>query len=615
MPPLARSHDGFFRPGNVTEVQRLVTEAQSLRIPVRVRGSGHSVAGAIITPDFATAHDRVVAISLDRMRAVRITPDNDGAHALVEVEAGCHLGRDPYDPSGTSTWPNSLNYQLQAAGYALDDLGGITHQTVAGFMMTGSAGGSTRHTLADDILRIQLVNGLGELVDLRRDDPDDSRRALFFAAGVSVGLLGIVVKVWFRVARSYNVVGKEVTSAVATAAVDLLGPGDAQRPSLESFLRSTPYSRLLWWPQHNFERVQIWQAERQEPSEGFQRKPFLEFGRSAQVTALAGSLFYTVIGNLDDLTVVPSKLHNWYRQLDETIDGDDDENACDMPSAADAAAASTASVDDVMHELQQRFSRAIERHPHLNDGCESERADVRTLLDEGDDNDGPLHNLLSRVLIKLFKLLIDGSLDSWLGRLLGKWLKDELPLLIDNILDPFVPEGTKTFQECWMCALPMDNQMDDQLWPTDFTELWIPARKTEAVMKKLNSLYAGGGDPAAAYQATGSFCCELYAAAKSPFWLSPAYGADVFRVDVFWFGLNAGNPDQVYFPQFWDLLEEFSFRPHWGKYLPPASAKWRAYYREQLPQLEAFLRLRAAADPQQLFVTDYWREHLGITDA
>ena len=43
--------------------------------------------------------------------------------------------------------------------------------------------------------------------------------------------------------------------------------------------------------------------------------------------------------------------------------------------------------------------------------------------------------------------------------------------------------------------------------------------------------------------------------ATSTFFLSPASGSHAFRVDVFWFGTNQGNPVTGFFPQFWDVLE------------------------------------------------------------
>lgn len=72
-----------------------------------------------------------------------------------------------------------------------------------------------------------------------------------------------------------------------------------------------------------------------------------------------------------------------------------------------------------------------------------------------------------------------------------------------------------------------------------------------------------------------------------------------------------GVPDQP----FWDLLQHngVPFRPHWGKYLPSPTAPFGpAYYQQVYPRLGDFLAKRAAYDPQQIFVTDYWRAQLGI---
>jgi hypothetical protein len=94
--------------------------------------------------------------------------------------------------------------------------------------------------------------------------------------------------------------------------------------------------------------------------------------------------------------------------------------------------------------------------------------------------------------------------------------------------------------------------------------------------------------------------------------MSPAYGTDVFRVDVFWFAKNDGSPSDEFYPRFWEALKPFGFRPHWGKILPPASAAWAAYYRANMPKLGAFLELRARLDPDRVFLTEYWRKNLGI---
>ena len=324
--------DGYFHPGTENEIQEAVWSALQSAPPkqIRVRGSAHSVARAIYTDGYSgdgALPDGPVNIMLDSLRAIgQITPiEGDPDHAMVEVEGGCNLGSDPYDPTGTSTLENSLNHTLQQAGWALDDMGGISHQTVSGFLSTGSSGGSIMYSVDDNVFGFNLIDGTGKLWVLNRNDPDPEMRDMFFAAGVSMGLLGIISKVRLRVRRAFNLSGSQDTGAIAgNPIVDLFGPGTAEIPSFEKFLRDTPYTRLMWWPQYGFERVQVWQAQRIDPTPGFTPKPYVEID---QLQSLAGSLFYTIIGNLDNLPAARSKLNTWFEHFCETISDASDSNA------------------------------------------------------------------------------------------------------------------------------------------------------------------------------------------------------------------------------------------------------------------------------------------------
>lgn len=612
---ISRGADGYFHPKTEEELRALILHAGSANQKLRVRGASHSVSGAIYTDGYdgsGAPPTGALEVMLDRYRALTITADPaTPGHAIVEVEAGCNLGKNPYDPTHSSTWENSLNYQLQARGYALDDLGGISHQTISGFLATGSSGGSIQFSIDDNITRLRFIDGLGEIHDVARDDVDPRKRDLFAAAGVSMGLLGVLSKVWLRVRPSYNLVGQQATTSTDAAAMDLFGDGSAGKPSLAEYLKQTPYARLMWWPQHGFERMQVWQAARVEPTPDFTPAPYEELGGAPQLASLAGSLFYTLVGNLDDLSQVPPKLTAWYAHLEGDLDGAPDINAGVYPGRVTARPRYT--VTDVLDWLRSRLTTSLARQGARYDADPVASQRGQGLLDVARATiEGSFTLSLAHAVTKLIELLLDGALESLPAQLLATWLEKEMPYVIDTILDPFVTLGTAPWQDTWMCGLPMDNQMDDQLWPTEFTELWIPIEKTAQVMRALRDFYAGGGEAKQAYEHTGAFSCELYATAPSPFWLSPSYGGAVFRVDVFWFALNAGKPTDDFYPRFWRLLKDFDFRPHWGKYLPPASAEWQSYYRGNIPMLERFLALRAELDPKQIFVTSYWREHLGI---
>jgi len=202
----------------------------------------------------------------------------------------------------------------------------------------------------------------------------------------------------------------------------------------------------------------------------------------------------------------------------------------------------------------------------------------------------------------------------WILKLLMRivgWLypKHILPLVI-NLFNPVDSKSDppQKFWDTWWDGLPMDNKVDDKLMPVDFTEIWIPIEKSKDVMTALRDFYRQNG-----FKATGSFSCEVYSAKKSVFWMSPSYDRDVIRIDIFWFGYNSGSPSENYYPQFWNLLmknTDFSCRFHWGKYMPVAPE----YLKKQYPKWDEFMLLRNKMDPDQIFVTDYWRKHLGIPE-
>jgi hypothetical protein len=526
--------DGYYHPASDEEVRGLILRAIEERLQVRVRGSGHSIKYAIYTDSFGKAQDKGgIEMMLDQLNfegsdeKVRI----DITAPEVRVKAGCHLGMDPYDLAGVSNLVNSLLYQLDQKGLAVPDLGGIIHQAVGGFLSTGSSGGSLMASFGDQLIGLRLISGTGEILDLRKDRATDAD--LFFAAGVSMGLFGIITEATFTLVPRFNIIGEQTTTTVADCPIDLFGDGGSGKLSLEQYLNETQYARLMWWPQQKVERMEVWKARDMKESdynqqtgspEHFKPKPYMEFpafgnsdiptesGSEALAEAIGG-LFYSLAGN-------------W-------------------------------------HLLLRKLNPSWP--------------------------------------VKLFLNLI-----AWVypGHVLPAVIKSFVPL--DTELDPIShqPSGPQRFWDVWWHGLPMDNDIDDRLMPTDFTEIWIPLSKTSEVMSKLRDFYAENG-----YGATGSYSCELYAAKQSDFWMSPSYGQNMFRVDVFWFGYNEGDPAINYYPQFWDLLtKNFECRFHWGKHMPVNPD----YLARQYPKWKEFMALRERMDPKQIFVTQYWRDRLGI---
>jgi D-arabinono-1,4-lactone oxidase len=501
----------YFLPKDESDVIDLVKQAHAANERISLRGSAHSTP---LIPSLEKSGPKCRYVMLSQMNHVLSFDTKKG---IVKAQAGIHLGLDPYDPSGLSTLENSLLYQMDQQGWAVPDLGGITHQSLAGFISTGSSGGSTQYDFHDAILAIDMICCTDKGVEKKTfarpvpDNPDDP----FYGALVSMGCFGIIVAVTLQGVPRFNISGQEAVTMVKDCAIDLFGKGTKKKPSFQKFLQQTEYTRLIWWPQPNVNKMVVWQAKRVKYSAKFKPKPYQEvpwIAGSALPASLGADILFTSIGTF------PSWL------------------------------------EKVMSKDSPEFKGMVQYAK-------------------------------------------------------AKFYSEILPIICQYFVPLDDPKkGPQKFRDYGWTGLPMDNQMNDRLMPVWFTELWIPINRTQEVMKALQKFYAKGP------KYTGSFCCEIYAARKSPAWLSPSYGTDVIRIDVFWFAGNEGSPADAFYPLFWKELARFNFRPHWGKFLPPATGPQGArYLKKQYPKWKNWMTLRQSLDPNGVFLNDYWRTHLGIS--
>lgn len=557
---IARGDDGYYHPRNESEVTALVKYAVANALQIRVRGASHSTAWSIFTdPVGGLPENRTLTrhppagsnldLSLDKINDLQWI---DEANGIAEAGAGIHLGADPYNPLGRADLDNSLLFQLFEKGWGVNDLGGITHQTLAGFASTGSSGGSLQHEL-DNIIGFRVVDGRGDVAWIELGDPE------FEAMRVSVGLLGIITRVRLKLNKSFRVVGDEVTTSTdAQCPIDLFGPGTATQPSLQQFLTDTPYSRLLWWPQQGAERVVIWQADRIDtpPPPGFMPVPYQEFAPDlgGWTEQLLGSIFYSLLGN-KGFSAVPKLFHGYVRYWH-----------CVTRLWAPKVSAPIAAVGALLVTLIIAVVMAI---PEL------------------------LFILLPGLLARLFPTAL-GVFQPMTGKD-GPTRFDDFywrSLCMDNTADDILM-GTE-FTEIWVPIQYTERCM--QLMNQMFLD-----KGEEAVGWFSTEVY--GAKPDSAWMSAG------YSDGQDE------YKDGVVRFDVFWFRANSGEPNVKggFFQQYWDLFRDngIPFRLHWGKYVPAYDFPyWAEHYRKQLPKLDAFLELRAKRDPSNIFFTSYWRQRL-----
>ena len=133
--------------------------------------------------------------------------------------------------------------KLFEKGWGINDLGGITHQTVGGFTATGSAGGSL-HLDLDNVTAFRVVDGTGTANWIEQSDP------IFGAMRVSVGLLGIVTKVRLQLNPTFNIYGQELTTPTTAAdcPIDLFGPATRRGRRCGSSSRTRPIAGCCGGP-------------------------------------------------------------------------------------------------------------------------------------------------------------------------------------------------------------------------------------------------------------------------------------------------------------------------------------------------------------------------------
>ncbi len=507
---------GLFHPRTDQEVIDLVRFAIRNKRQVRVRGAAQSPDASIYsdnyTPDKPSGKN--INIQLDRMRSVRI----DQKTKQVMVGAGCHLGQDPGDPKNPAAGSKGLLYKLDQAGLALNNVPDEIHQTVGGFISTGSSGGSMLHSFDECIVSIRLVDGTGKLREFKRsDNPDDP----FFGVVVSMGLMGVITSVTLQCVPAYFVSGTESTTFLNDCAYDFLGNGTKKKPDVVQFLSKTEFTRTMWWPFKTLNRVVVWQAKKLPPKKGgIPRKPYRSIFPSMGGSTMASEQFASMGFNL--IATWPM----WFYAM-----------------------------------LGNKTPQQV-----------------------------PLIGLLQSMIEKAFPSVY--------------------PFLI-NLFMPInnADRPAKTFTDSWYQALPMDQvEFSNNLFNLAYTEMWMPVEKAQQILSAMQNLYTQKG-----YAATGFFTTEIFAAKKSPFWMSPAYQQNSVRINLLWYGAGVTDP-MPYFQQFWDLLTPFGCRFHWGKTLPPAdkNGKTAQALRALYPRCNQWLALRDQLDPNQLFVTGYWRSQLGI---
>ncbi|HEX7246312.1 MAG TPA: D-arabinono-1,4-lactone oxidase [Solirubrobacterales bacterium] len=162
------------RPRNRDELTAAVAAAAAAGRKVGVAGSGHSFTEAALT----------AGTMLD-VGALSGVIDADRSSCLVKIGAGTVLAE--------------LNEELSRLGLAMENLGDIDCQTLAGAISTGTHGtGAKLGNISSQIAGMELVLGDGSIRELNEDGD------LLRAARVGIGALGAIASVTLRCVPAFT---------------------------------------------------------------------------------------------------------------------------------------------------------------------------------------------------------------------------------------------------------------------------------------------------------------------------------------------------------------------------------------------------------------------------
>jgi L-gulono-1,4-lactone dehydrogenase len=174
-------------PGSTEEISQAIARAAASGRRVRVAGSGHSFSDIALTDG--------VQLRLDRLTQVL---DVDRGTGLVRVQAGITI--------------RELSRRLAEHGLAMENLGDIDVQSIAGAISTATHGtGARLPNISAQVAELVLVLADGSTLECSRErDPE-----LFRAARVGLGALGVIAEVTLRCVPAFTLRGVDAPAPLA----------------------------------------------------------------------------------------------------------------------------------------------------------------------------------------------------------------------------------------------------------------------------------------------------------------------------------------------------------------------------------------------------------------
>ncbi|GAB3601161.1 D-arabinono-1,4-lactone oxidase [Microbacterium tumbae] len=239
------------RPRTPEGVQRAVQAAAAQKLAIKAIGAGHSFTGIAVAPG--------VLLELDDMQGLVSADTETGRVTLL---AGTRLHRIPA--------------LLAPYGLAMENLGDIDRQSIAGAMSTGTHGTGARFGgISAQVVGAVLITASGEFLRVNeKENPE-----LLPAVALGLGALGILVEVTLQ-----------CVPAFVMHAIDEPAPLEDMLATLSDRSEASDHFEFYWFP-----HTDVALTKRQERlPESTRREPLPVVGRWIDETLLSNGVYRAV---------------------------------------------------------------------------------------------------------------------------------------------------------------------------------------------------------------------------------------------------------------------------------------------------------------------------------
>lgn len=196
-------------PGSAHEISSIVQQAAAAGERVKVVGTGHSFTDIAATEG--------VMLSLRRYGRVL---EADTSSGIVKVEAGIRL--------------SDLNHELAAMGLAIENLGDIEYQTLAGAIATSTHGTGARFgSISSQVAGIEVIAADGSTLPASESLNSEALKAL----KVNLGALGVVSTVTLQCVPAFTLYSEEKPWRL-----------DEALESIDELVDSNDHVDFYWYP-------------------------------------------------------------------------------------------------------------------------------------------------------------------------------------------------------------------------------------------------------------------------------------------------------------------------------------------------------------------------------